>query len=404
MTGSQEYESLPPSEGNQNTSLRPGRGMLAVVSVVLVAGGIVGAGIVPRLRAKAALRSDTNDLAIPTVSVLHPKLGAPQTEVVLPGNIQAFSDSPIYARTSGYLKKWYVDIGARVRAGQLLAEIETPEVDHQLDQARADLKTAQANLRLAEITAERYQGLLKTDAVSKEDVDKAVGDFDARRAMVASAESNVRRLEQMQSFEKIEAPFDGVITARNTDVGHLIDSGAGGGAATELFHIAATDRLRVFIHVPEQYSQAARPGIVADLTLLEFPGRRFKGSLVRTAGSIDVATRTLLVEVDIDNSRGELFPGAYTEVHLQTPETTPALILPVDTLIFRSEGMQVAAVEDGNRAVLKNVTLGRDMGNEVEVVSGLNANAVVIANPPDSLVSGETVRIATENKAPAESP
>jgi len=404
MVDPREGESFTPSEGNQGPNMRPGRGMLAAVSVVLVAGGIVGAGIVPRLRARAALRSDTNDLAISTVSVIHPKLGAPQTEIVLPGNIQAFSDSPIYARTNGYLKKWYVDIGARVKADQLIAEIETPEVDQQLDQARADLKTAQANLRLAEITADRYQGLLKTDAVSKEDVDKAVGDFDARRAMVASAESNVRRLEQLQSFEKIEAPFDGVITARNTDVGHLIDSGAGGGSATELFHIAATDRLRVFIHVPEQDSQAARPGIEADLTLLEFPGRRFKGALVRTAGSIDVATRTLLVEVDIDNSRGELFPGAYTEVHLQTPETIPVLILPVSALIFRSEGMQVAAVEDGNRAVLKNVTVGRDMGNEVEVVAGLTANAAVIVNPPDSLVSGETVRVATENKAPAESP
>jgi len=404
MVDPREGESFTPSEGNQGPNMRPGRGMLAAVSVVLVAGGIVGAGIVPRLRARAALRSDTNDLAISTVSVIHPKLGAPQTEIVLPGNIQAFSDSPIYARTNGYLKKWYVDIGARVKADQLIAEIETPEVDQQLDQARADLKTAQANLRLAEITADRYQGLLKTDAVSKEDVDKAVGDFDARRAMMASAESNVRRLEQLQSFEKIEAPFDGVITARNTDVGHLIDSGAGGGSATELFHIAATDRLRVFIHVPEQYSQAARPGIEADLTLLEFPGRRFKGALVRTAGSIDVATRTLLVEVDIDNSRGELFPGAYTEVHLQTPETIPILILPVSALIFRSEGMQVAALEDGNRAVLKNVTVGRDMGNEVEVVAGLTANAAVIVNPPDSLVSGETVRVAAENTAPAESP
>jgi len=404
MTDPQTGESLPPSEGNENLGVRPGRRMVAALSVLVVTGGIVGAGIVPRLRAKAALRSETNDLAVPTVSVIRATPGAPQTEIVLPGNIQAFSDSPIYARTSGYLKKWYVDIGARVAAGQLLAEIETPEVDQQLDQARADLKTAQANLRLAEITAERYEGLLKTEAVSKEDVDKAVGDFDARRAMVASAESNVRRLEQMQSFEKIEAPFDGVITARNTDVGHLIDSGAGGGAATELFHIAATSKLRVFIHVPEQYSQAARPGLMADLTLLEFPGRRFKGTLVRTASSIDVATRTLLVEVDVDNSRGELFPGAYAEVHLQAPETVPVLILPVSTLIFRSEGMQVATVETGNRAILRNVTLGRDMGNEVEVVSGLNANASIIVNPPDSLVSGETVRVATENRAPAESP
>ena len=206
---------------------------------------------------------------------MHPKLGAPQNEVVLPGNIQAFNDSPIYARTNGYLKKWYVDIGARVKAGQLLADIETPEVDQQLDQARADLNTAQANYSLSQITAQRYQDLLKTDSVSKQDVDNATGDFAAKKAMVASAESNVKRLEELQSFEKIYAPFDGVITARNTDIGHLINSGAGG-PATELFHMAATQELRVYVNVPQQYSQSAKPGLFADLTLQEFPGRRFQ--------------------------------------------------------------------------------------------------------------------------------
>ncbi|HXQ26374.1 MAG TPA: efflux RND transporter periplasmic adaptor subunit [Candidatus Acidoferrales bacterium] len=370
---------------------------LAVIVALLIVAAIVVAGVIPRWNARAALKKATNDLAVPTVSVIHPKLGAPQTEIVLPGNIQAFTDSPIYARTNGYLKKWYVDIGARVSSGQLLADIETPEVDQQLDQARADLNTAQANYRLSEITSARYQDLLKTDSVSKQEVDNAVGDFEAKKAMVASADYNVKRLEQLQSFEKIYAPFDGVITARNTDVGHLINSGAGG-PATELFHIAALRKLRVYINVPQQYSQTARPGLSADLTLQEFPGRKFQGTLVRTAEAIDVASRTLLVEVDVDNSRGELFPGAYAEVRLKVPSGAPAFILPVSALIFRSQGLQVGTVENGNRAVLTNVVLGLDMGNEVEVVSGLKADDWVIANPPDSLISGETVRVA----APAE--
>lgn len=399
---SEQGDSRPPSRSGeyQHAERSPRQGVLAGVVVLGVAVVLVVAGIVPRLKAKAALLKETHDLAIPTVSVIHPKLGALQTEIVLPGNIQAFSSSPIYARTNGYLKKWYVDIGAHVKAGQLLADIETPEVDQQLDQARADLKTAQANYRLAGITAERYQGLLKSDSVSKQDVDNASGDLDARKDMVASAESNVKRLEQLQSFEKIYAPFDGVITARNTDIGHLIDSGAAGGAATELFHMAAIQKLRVYVNVPQQYSQLARTGMAADVTLLEFPGRRFKGTLVRTASSIDVATRTLLVEVDVDNARGELLPGAYAEVRLRAPAGIPALILPVSTLIFRSEGLQVGTVQKGNRAALASITVGRDMGTEIEVLSGLTPDAAVIVNPPDSLITGETVRVATDQGTP----
>lgn len=388
VSGPRSADGGPPAGGQTGMQ----RGALVAIVALLIVAAIVVAGIVPRLRARAALHNETTELAVPAVSVIHPKLGAPQSEIVLPGNIQAFADSPIYARTNGYLKKWYVDIGAHVKASQLLAEIETPEVDQQLDQARADLNTAQANYRLSEITAVRYQELLKTDSVSKQDVDNAVGDFEAKKAMVASAESNVKRLEELQSFEKIYAPFDGVITARNTDIGHLINSGAGG-PATELFHIAAIRKLRVYVNVPQQYSQSAKPGLRADLTLLEFPGRRFPGTLVRTAESIDVASRTLLVEVDVDNASGELFPGAYAQVHLKVPISAPSLILPVNTLIFRSEGLQVGTVQDGNRAVLANITLGRDLGNEVEVISGLAASDFVIVNPPDSLVSGEKVRV-----------
>jgi len=380
----------------QPVAARPKHGVLTLLILLAIVVAIVIATVVPRLKARAELEARTNDLAVPTVSVVHPKLGAPQTEIVLPGNVQAFADSPIYARTNGYLKKWYVDIGARVRAGQLLADIETPEVDQQLDQARADLNTAEANLALSQITAQRYQELAKTDSVSKQDVDNANGDYAAKKAMVASAQSNVRRLEELQSFERIYAPFDGVITARNTDVGHLINSGAGA-PATELFHIAAIQQLRVYVNVPQQYSPSAKPGLTADLTLQERPGRRFTGTLVRTADSIDPATRTLLAEVDVDNRAGELLPGAYAQVHLRVPAGTPALILPVSALIFRSDGLQVGIVENSNRATLKNVVLGHDLGSEVEVVSGLAAEDLVITNPPDSLVSGETLRIETGN-------
>jgi RND family efflux transporter MFP subunit len=375
-----------------------GRGIWIAIIALLIVAAVVIAGIVPREKAKAALKTETYDLAVPTVVAIHPKLGAPQTEIVLPGNIQAFIDSPIYARTNGYLKKWNADIGTHVKQGQLLAEIETPEVDQQLDQAQADLNTAQANSRLSEITATRYQDLAKTEAVSKQDVDNAVGDFAAKKAMVSSAQSNVKRLQELQSFEKIYAPFDGIITARNTDIGHLINSGAGA-PATELFHIAEIKSLRVFINVPQEYSQASAPGLSADLTLQEFPGRRFKGRLVRTSNSIDLASRTLLVEVDVDNPTGELLPGAYAQVHLKVPSGASTVILPVSAMLFRSEGLQVAKV-DGDHVELRNVTVGHDFGSEIEVVSGLKTSDWVIVNPSDSLVSGEKVRLAPAGAAP----
>ncbi|MGO9589401.1 MAG: efflux RND transporter periplasmic adaptor subunit [Candidatus Acidiferrales bacterium] len=386
-----------PPHGVGKTGSKHGA-LIAVVALLIVA-AVVIAGVVPRLKARAALRTTTYENAIPTVNVIHARMGAPQNEIVLPGNIQAFNDSPIYARTDGYLKKWYVDIGAHVKAGQLLAEIETPEVDQQLDQARADLNTAQANLQLSQITAERYQGLAQSDSVSKQDVDNATSDFAAKKAMVASAQSNVKRLEELQSFEKIYAPFDGVITARNTDIGHLINSGAGTPAA-ELFHIAAVQELRVYVNVPQEYSASAKPGLKADLTLQEFPGKRFPGTLVRTADAIDQASRTLLVEVDVNNRMGDLLPGAYAEVHLSVPSGAPTYILPVSALIFRSAGLQVGTVQNGDKAKLVDITPGRDMGNEIEVVSGLNAGDWVIVNPPDSLISGETVRVVQPSASP----
>jgi RND family efflux transporter MFP subunit len=369
------------------------RWWIAILALVIVA-AIVISGILPRIHARADLDKETAEMAIPTVSVVRPKRGAPAQEVVLPANVQAYIDAPIYARTNGYLKHWYADIGAHVKAGQLLADIETPEVDQQLRQSRADLATAEANLNLSQITATRYADLLKTDSVSKQDADNAAGDYAAKQATVHSAQANVRRLEELQAFEKIYAPFEGVITARNTDIGALIDSGSSGGTRTELFHIAQPDKLRVYVNVPEAYSQAAKPGLTADLALSEFPGRFFPGTLVRTAEAIDQSTRTLLVEIRVNNPTGTLLSGAYAEVHLKLPTATSAFILPVNALLFRAEGLRVAAVTDGHHADLKQVTLGHDFGSEVEVVAGLTGDESIIVNPPDSIVAGEEVRIA----------
>jgi RND family efflux transporter MFP subunit len=391
------HPEIGASEGGPHSQARgpqKSHGVLVAVAILIIVAAIVVAGIVPRLRAKAALKAETRDLAIPTVSVIHPKQGAPHQELVLPGNIRAFTDAPIYARTNGYLRKWYVDIGRHVKSGQLLAEIDTPEVDQQLQQARANLNTAQANYRLSQITANRYQDLKNTDSVAKQDVDNALGDFQAKAAMVASAEYQVKYLEQLESFKNIYAPFDGVITARNTDIGQLIDSGSSGGAAKALFQIAATRTLRVYVSVPQPYSQAAKPGLPANITLAEFPGRQFHGNLVRNSGAISTDSRTLLTEVDVENPTGELLPGAYAEVHLKLPLEIPSFLLPVNALIFRSEGLRVAVVTDGNHATLVPISLGRDFGNEVEVLAGLTGQETVITSPPDSIVSGEQVRIA----------
>jgi RND family efflux transporter MFP subunit len=368
--------------------------------VVIVAMVVIW-GISSRREANAQLSQETKDLAIATVSVIHPKAGAPVQEIVLPGDMQPFTDAPIFARTNGYLKKWYADIGANVKAGQLLAEIDSPEVDQQLQSARADLATAQANLNLAEVTATRYKDLRKTDSVSQQDVDNASGNFEARRTTVESAQSNVKRLQDMQSFEKVYAPFDGVITARNTDVGQLIDSGSSGGTSRELFHIAAVNPLRVYINVPQFDSPQIRPGLRADLVLAEFPGRQFHGSVVRSSGAIDSTTRTLLTEVDVDNSARLLKPGGYVEVHLKLPSPVTTLTLPVNAIIFKSVGLQVATVKDGKTIALIPVTPGRDFGTDIEVVAGLKGDDWVVLNPSDSLTNGAVVR-PVETPAPAQ--
>jgi RND family efflux transporter MFP subunit len=376
----------PPSSG-------VGKVIFGLLIALVLAGAIVYRGVTTRVRASEDVKADTRELAVPAVSLAQPKHGAPQEEIILPGNIQAFIDAPIYARTNGYLKRWYVDIGGRVKTGELLADIDTPELDQQLQQARAELATAKANYDLAQTTAARYEFLLKSDSVAKQDVDNAVGDAQAKKAMVDSATDNVKRLEQLQSFEKVYAPFDGVLTERKTDIGQLIDSGSGSGSR-ELFHVAAINTLRVYVNVPQIYSPAAVPGVQSYLTMPQFPGRRFPGKLVRTSEAIDQSSRTLLAEVDVANATGEILPGAYAEVHLKLPSAASTVVIPVTSLIFRSEGLRVGVVRKG-RAALIPITLGRDFGTEVEVVSGLDGSEKVITNPPDSLVDGQEVRSAT---------
>jgi RND family efflux transporter MFP subunit len=361
------------------------------VAAFAALGLVIYSGITARAAAAAQLVQATTEAAVPSVNVVHPKTGSPTQEIVLPGNMQAFTDSPIYARTSGYLSKWYFDIGSRVTQGQLLAEIETPEIDQQLQQARAQLETAQANYHLAETTAERWKFLLETNSVSKQETDQAIGNLAAQKANADSSAANVRRLEQLQSFEKVYAPFDGVIIVRNTDVGALIDAGAGT-PAKELFHLAAIHTLRVFVPVPEAYARAAVPGANVSLTLDEFPGDVFHGTLVRNSNSIDTASRTLLVEVDVENPTGQLLPGAYVSVHLNLPDPTRSVTIPANTLLFRSEGLRVGVVRNG-RAELTPVKIGRDYGGAVEVLSGLRPSDSIILDPADSLISGTPVRL-----------
>jgi RND family efflux transporter MFP subunit len=389
-----EVQTMQPSPGGFRSRPRARRrtAILVAAAALALLALVIYSGIHSRAVAEARLEERTEQAAIPTVDVVFPREGAPTQEIVLPGNTQAFSDSPIYARTSGYLKRWYFDIGAHVQKGQLLAEIETPEVDQQLLQARADLDTAQANLNIAKITASRWQDLVSTGSVSQQETDQAVNNLSAVKAAAESSAANVRRLEQLQSFEKIYAPFDGIITARNTDIGALIDAGAST-QPRELFHMAAIRKLRLYVSVPEVYSRASRSGAPATLTLDEFPGQVFHGTLVRNANSIDIASRTLLVEVDVDNPTGQLLPGAYVFVHLKLPDETRSVSIPSNTLIFRKEGLQVGLVRN-EKAELIPVKIGRDYGNSVEIVSGLQPTDEVIVNPSDSLVAGMPVRLS----------
>jgi RND family efflux transporter MFP subunit len=386
------HDDKPPISGKKAI---PWILVLLIVAVILAA-----IGIIPRMRARTTLQDQTNALAAPDVNVAKPVLGQPSQEVVLPGNIFAYTDSPIYARTSGYLKKWYFDIGANVKQGQLLAVIESPEVDQQLAQAKADLATAQATAGNAKTQSTRYQDLLKANAVSKQDTDTYTTQAASTSTQVKAALANVQRLQQMVDFEKIYAPFDGTITARDVDTGTLIDAGAN----KELFHMDAERVLRVYVDVPQMYSHACVPGVPADLTLAEYPGRRFTGKIVRTSKAIDPTSRTLLVEVDVDNREGKLFPGAYAQVHFKLKNMQPSLIIPVPTLIFRSAGLRVGIVQNGDTAKLIPITIGRDDGKVVEVVAGLQPQDEVIQSPPDSLIDGEKVHVVQNSQQAAGQP
>jgi RND family efflux transporter MFP subunit len=388
-----------------------GWALTLVVIVTLVAVCVAVVGIFQRKHANAELETYTNSTAAPTVSLITPKPGASAREIVLPGNIQAHTVAAIYARTTGYVKSWSYDIGSHVRKGDLLAVIETPELDQQLAQSKADLVSAQSNASLAKVTAERYQGLMKQNAVSQQDTDNAVAQLQAREAAVTSAEANVKRLEQMVSFERVVAPFDGVVTARNLDVGQLVGtagstSTAGAGTITgnkPMFEISDLRSLRVYVNVPQINAPDAKEGVLATLTLPQYPGKSFQGKLVRTSNAVDPSTRTLLAEIEVDNRDGQLLPGSYTQVHLKVSNGRPSLIVPTSAAVLSAEGMQVAVVGSDQRVHLVKVTPGRDSGATIEIVAGLEEGQKVIGNPPDSLTDGEQVRVqpSTDGAAPA---
>jgi len=365
----------------------------AAVAVVAAAWGIWS-----RRQAEAALERATTAAAVPTVAVALAAAGPAEEEIVLPGTVQAEYDTPIYARTSGYVKRWYTDIGAPVKAGDLLAEIESPEVDRQLRQAKADLQTAEANNRVAQATARRVHALLPTQSVSAQQDDQASSDAAAKAALVASNEANVERLEQLVGFERVLAPYDGIVTARKTDVGDLINAGSGSGP--ELFRVADTRKLRIYVQVPQSYAPRIKPGIAVDLRFPEYPGRIFAAQLVRSANALEPGARTLLVELEADNAKGELFPGGYTDVHFKLPAGERGVRVPANTLLFRAEGPRIATVGADGHAVLHEISLGRDFGATIEIPTGLAPGDAVILNPPASLETGTLVHVRKNDKAP----
>ena len=373
---------------------RPKRGLpgivwLGLVAIAAVIAGVVVMGILSRAAAEKKLADTAKAAAIPTVTVTHPYAAQLSPELSLPGNAQAYVETPIYSRTDGYLKSWYFDIGAHVKAGQLMAVIETPELDEQLQVAQAQLKSSQANLDLANITSVRYQNLLKSNSVSKQETDQALSDAKAKQAAVEASNAAVRRLQQLQSFERVYAPFDGIVTERNTDVGQLIQ---GGSSPHSLFHLAAIGTIRVFVPVPEAYAAAVRDGGTTTLTMDEYPGRVFTGKIARNSSTIDPSSRTLNVEVDMENPKAEILPGAYVFVHFKVPDQIEGLTLPSNALIFRSAGLQVGVVRNG-RVVLVPVTISNDSGALIEISSGLTTSDLVVLDPADSLSTGQQVYV-----------
>lgn len=360
---------------------------VAIAIVVLLAAW----GILSRLLARSALAHEAHEAAIPTVITARPHQGPAADALVLPGSVQAYYEAPIYARTSGYLKAWHTDIGTAVKKGQLLAEIEAPEVDQQLRQAEADLGTARANYELARSTNERWQGLLATESVSQQDADQRAGDAAAKSAAQMSAAANVARLREMEGFKRVVAPFAGVVTQRNTDVGALINAGEAPGSA--LFRVADTHRLRIYVQVPQAYAAQVRTGMSASLEFTDHPGQHYSAEVASTAHALDAVSRTLQVELQIDNAGGELLPGSYVQVTFALPPSSGTLRVPVNAVIFRGKTPQVATLDAAQRVQLRDIAEGRDFGTEIEVLAGINANDTLVLNPPDSIADGQQVRI-----------
>jgi RND family efflux transporter MFP subunit len=379
--------------GKQKSIRRLRKTGIIALAIAIV---IVAIGIGSRMTGEASLARKTDDEAIATVAIVTPKQGTTDQTLTLPGDIQAFFEAPIYARVSGYLSKWDEDIGAHVKAGQLLAEIDTPDLDQQLNQAKADLAAAQANADLAVLTSKRWQALVKKEAVSQQDADEKAGDAEAKKGALVAAQANVRRLMALESFKRIVAPFDGVVTARETDVGALIN--AGSGAGPELFRVADVHQMRIYVRVPQTLSGGLIVGQKAKLQLPQHPNRRIEAVVATTSQAINQASRTLLVELHAGNADGELQPGTYAEVHFELPPNPSVLKLPTSALLFREDGLRVATLAPNDTVVLKPVTIGRDLGTEVEIVSGLGATDRVINSPSDSIAEGDTVRPADEQK------
>jgi RND family efflux transporter MFP subunit len=386
-----------PEPGRAHADARTRRYALAAIGVVLL---LAVWGIVSRMHARRGLEHAAAEAAIPTVVTVKATAGPASDTLVLPGSVQAYYEAPIYARTNGYLKIWHTDIGASVKKGELLAEIETPEVDQQLSQAQADLATAQANYTLARITNQRWQGLLASESVSQQDADQRAGDAAAKGAARESAAANLQRLRELESFKRVVAPFDGVVTQRNTDLGALINAGESPGSA--LFRVADTHRLRVYVSAPEPYAAQIAPGLTATLAFTDHPGKHYSATVSSTARALDAVSRTLQVELQIDNSRGELLPGSYVQVTFTLPASASTLRVPVNAVLFHTEGLQVATVDGQRHVHLKNISEGRDFGTEIEVLSGISANDTLILNPPDSISEGAEVRIQQRQPPPAQ--
>lgn len=399
MTQLAQQPTTPTTHSSSgNTSGGKSHGLLLVVIVLLVLLFAGAFSVARRFSEKKALAAETERLAVPTVSVLKPSTEPASDEMVLPAQLQAYVESSIFARTNGYLLRWYKDIGSKVNKGDLLADIDTPEIDQELAQAKAGRQQIQAQLELAKSSAERWNNLRKTDSVSQQEADQETSGYRQAQANLAASDANVRRLEQLESFKHIYAPFSGVLTRRNVDTGALISAGSTG-QTKELFDLAQVDPLRVYVSVPQSYSPSVRKGMNAYIELNEYPGQKFTGKVVRTADAIDPATRTLLTEVDVSNKDGNLLPGAYAQVHFAVPVQTIRISVPVNALLFRGEGPRVAVVGPDQKAHLKAVTIGRDFGAKVEILGGLDPNDQIIVNPADSLEEGQQVHVNTGNGA-----